>query len=145
MSCVGAAQGMYARHCDAVAMYRACHIVLAIEQFKAERGRLPTSLAETECMVNDPSAGAAPFQYRLEAPDCFHDMFGHIPMLAHHDFAEMVEHVGRLGLAEIAAGKSDRVPRIYWHSVEFGLAREGGVLEGHETVASFAVIDLARL
>ena len=21
----------------------------------------------------------------LEAPDCFHDMFGHIPMLAHHD------------------------------------------------------------
>ena len=33
----------------------------------------------------------------LEAPDCFHDMFGHIPMLAHHDFAEMVEHVGRLG------------------------------------------------
>ena len=25
----------------------------------------------------------------LEAPDCFHDMFGHIPMLAHHDFAEM--------------------------------------------------------
>ena len=33
----------------------------------------------------------------LEAPDCFHDMFGHIPMLAHHDFAEMAEHVGRLG------------------------------------------------
>ncbi|QEY63901.1 acireductone synthase [Metapseudomonas lalkuanensis] len=26
-----------------------------------------------------------------------------------------------------------------------GLAREGGVLEGHETVASFAVIDLARV
>ena len=31
----------------------------------------------------------------LEAPDCFHDMFGHIPMLAHHDYAEMAEHVGR--------------------------------------------------
>ena len=41
----------------------------------------------------------------LEAPDCFHDMFGHIPMLAHHDFAEMVEHVGELGLAAIAAGE----------------------------------------
>ena len=60
----------------------------------------------------------------LEAPDCFHDMFGHIPMLAHHDFAEMVEHVGRLGLAAIAAGEGHRVARIYWHSVEFGLARE---------------------
>ena len=65
----------------------------------------------------------------LEAPDCFHDMFGHIPMLAHHDFAEMVEHVGRLGTAAIAAGEGHRVARIYWHSVEFGLAREGGELK----------------
>ena len=65
----------------------------------------------------------------LEAPDCFHDLFGHIPMLAHHDFAEMVEHVGRLGQAAIAAGEGDRVARIYWHSVEFGLAIEGGKLK----------------
>ncbi len=65
----------------------------------------------------------------LEQPDCFHDLFGHIPMLAHHDFAEMVEHVGRLGTAAIAAGEGDRVARIYWHSVEFGLAREGGDLK----------------
>jgi phenylalanine-4-hydroxylase len=47
-------------------------------------------------------------------------------MLAHHDFAEMVEHVGRLGTAAIAAGQGDRVARLYWHSVEFGLAKEGG-------------------
>jgi phenylalanine-4-hydroxylase len=65
----------------------------------------------------------------LEAPDCFHDMFGHIPMLAHHDFAEMVEHVGHLGTAAIAAGEGDRVARIYWHSVEFGLAMEAGELK----------------
>ena len=65
----------------------------------------------------------------LEAPDCFHDMFGHIPMLAHHDFAEMVEHVGKLGVAAIAAGEGNRVARIYWHSVEFGLAYEKGELK----------------
>jgi phenylalanine-4-hydroxylase len=65
----------------------------------------------------------------LEEPDCFHDLFGHIPMLAHHDFAEMVEHVGRLGTAAIDSGEGDRVSRIYWHSVEFGLAREGGELK----------------
>lgn len=65
----------------------------------------------------------------LEAPDCFHDLFGHIPMLAHHDFAAMVEHVGRLGVAAIAAGHGERVARIYWHSVEFGLAREGEELK----------------
>jgi len=61
----------------------------------------------------------------LEAPDCFHDMFGHIPMLAHHDFAAMAEHIGRLGSAAIAADEGDRAARLYWHSVEFGLAREG--------------------
>lgn len=65
----------------------------------------------------------------LEAPDCFHDLFGHIPLLANHDFAAMVEHVGRLGVAAITAGKVERVARIYWHSVEFGLAREGGDLK----------------
>ncbi len=65
----------------------------------------------------------------LKEPDCFHDLFGHIPMLAHHDFAEMVEHVGRLGLAAIAAGEGHRAARLYWHSVEFGLARECGELK----------------
>ena len=65
----------------------------------------------------------------LEEPDCFHDMFGHIPMLADDDFAKMVEHIGRLGGAAIAAGHGELVARIYWHSVEFGLAREGGELK----------------
>ena len=64
----------------------------------------------------------------LEAPDCFHDLFGHVPMLAHHAFAAMVEHVGRLGLAAVEAGETHRVARLYWHSVEFGLALEGGEL-----------------
>jgi phenylalanine-4-hydroxylase len=65
----------------------------------------------------------------LEAPDCFHDLFGHVPMLAHHDFAEMVEKVGRLGLEAITAGQGERVARLYWHSVEFGLAMEAGELK----------------
>ena len=65
----------------------------------------------------------------LEAPDCFHDMFGHIPMLAHHDYAEMTRHVGELGSAAIAAGQGHKAARLYWHSVEFGLAREHGELK----------------
>jgi phenylalanine-4-hydroxylase len=56
-------------------------------------------------------------------------MFGHIPMLAHHDYADMTRHVGELGLAAIAAGEGVRAARLYWHSVEFGLAREGGELK----------------
>ena len=65
----------------------------------------------------------------LEAPDCFHDMFGHIPMLAHHEFAEMTRHIGELGSAAIAAGEGHRAARLYWHSVEFGLAKENGELK----------------
>jgi phenylalanine-4-hydroxylase len=65
----------------------------------------------------------------LEAPDCFHDMFGHIPMLAHHDYAEMTRHVGELGTAAIAAGQGRKAARLYWHSVEFGLAMEHGELK----------------
>ena len=65
----------------------------------------------------------------LEAPDCFHDMFGHIPMLAHHEYAEMARHIGDLGTAAIAAGEGHRVARIYLHSVEIGLAREHGELK----------------
>ena len=65
----------------------------------------------------------------LEAPDCFHDMFGHIPMLAHHDFSEMTRHIGELGSAAIAAGQGDKAARLYWHSVEFGLAKEAGEMK----------------
>jgi len=65
----------------------------------------------------------------LEAPDCFHDMFGHIPMLAHHDYAEMTRHVGELGVAAIAAGQGHKAARLYWHSVEFGLALENAELK----------------
>jgi phenylalanine-4-hydroxylase len=65
----------------------------------------------------------------LEAPDCFHDMFGHIPMLAHGSFARMAEHIGRLGIEAIQTGEGHRAARLYWHSVEFGLAREGGELK----------------
>jgi len=65
----------------------------------------------------------------LEEPDCFHDLFGHIPMLAHHGFAAMTQQIGRLGLAAIARSDGERIARLYWHSVEFGLAREGAALK----------------
>lgn len=65
----------------------------------------------------------------LEEPDCFHDMFGHIPMLAHHDYADMTRHIGELGSTAIAADQGHKAARLYWHSVEFGLAREHGELK----------------
>ena len=62
----------------------------------------------------------------LEEPDCFHDIFGHVPMLAHPGMAAAMEQVGWTGLQAIAAGRGEWVARLYWYTVEFGLCREGG-------------------
>ena len=62
----------------------------------------------------------------LEEPDCFHDIFGHVPMLGHEPVARLMQAMGRLGVEAIAAGLGESISRLYWHSVEFGLAREGG-------------------
>ena len=62
----------------------------------------------------------------LDEPDLFHDIFGHVPMLANPRMAGMMERIGGLGVAAIARGEGERMARIYWHSVEFGLSREAG-------------------
>ena len=62
----------------------------------------------------------------LEEPDCFHDIFGHVPMLAHEPVARLMQAMGRLGVEAVAAGLGEAISRLYWHTVEFGLAREGG-------------------
>jgi phenylalanine-4-hydroxylase len=65
----------------------------------------------------------------LDEPDLFHDIFGHVPMLSDPRMAGMMERIGRLGVAAIAAGAGERIARIYWHSVEFGLASEDGEIK----------------
>ncbi len=65
----------------------------------------------------------------LEEPDCFHDIFGHVPVIADPRVARLMEHVGRLGVAATARGEGERIARLYWHSAEFGLCREGGELK----------------
>ena len=65
----------------------------------------------------------------LEAPDCFHDMFGHIPMLAHHDYADDDSACRRARPRRDRCGKGAKAARLYWHSVEFGLAMEHGELK----------------
>ena len=62
----------------------------------------------------------------LEEPDCFHDIFGHVPMLAHETVARLMQAMGRLGVSAVAAGLGEAISRLYWHTVEFGLAREDG-------------------
>ena len=47
-------------------------------------------------------------------------------MLSDPRMAAMMERIGQLGVAAIARGEGERMARIYWHSVEFGLSREDG-------------------
>lgn len=62
----------------------------------------------------------------LEEPDCFHDIFGHVPMLAYAPIAAAMQRFGEIGCEAIAHGRGDAVARMYWHTIEFGLCREGG-------------------
>jgi phenylalanine-4-hydroxylase len=62
----------------------------------------------------------------LKEPDCFHDIFGHVPMLAHEPVARLMQSMGKLGAEAVAAGLGETISRLYWHTVEFGLAREDG-------------------
>ena len=65
----------------------------------------------------------------LEEPDVFHDVFGHVPMLANPAVADFMQHLGEAGLAALDKGEIDRLSRLYWYTVEFGLAREDGALK----------------
>ena len=60
----------------------------------------------------------------LEEPDAFHDVFGHVPLLAEPKIADFMQALGHLGLEAIGRGALHRVARLYWYTVEFGLARE---------------------
>lgn len=65
----------------------------------------------------------------LEEPDCFHDIFGHVPLLAHPPMARLMEQLGRLGIEAVGSGLGEIISRLYWHSVEFGLVREAGAVK----------------
>jgi phenylalanine-4-hydroxylase len=58
-------------------------------------------------------------------PDIFHDVFGHVPMHAHKVFADFLEHYGRVCASISDAAVLEKLGRLFWYTVEFGLIREG--------------------
>lgn len=61
----------------------------------------------------------------LQEPDIFHDVFGHVPLLAHPVFADYMQAYGEGGLRAANLGMLDALARLYWYTVEFGLIRDG--------------------
>ncbi|UZK65699.1 phenylalanine 4-monooxygenase [Sphingomonas sp. M1-B02] len=76
----------------------------------------------------------------IQEPDVFHDVFGHVPMLADPVFADYLEAYGRGGNRALELGALKQFGRLYWYTVEFGLVEEAGNLRiyGSGIVSSFA-------
>lgn len=84
------------------------------------------------------------FDY-LEEPDIFHDIFGHVPLLAVPAYAEFMQAYGKGGMRALQLDQLQNLARLYWYTIEFGLFRsdEGlrifgaGILSSpHESVFS---------
>ncbi|WP_029936558.1 phenylalanine 4-monooxygenase [Sphingomonas sp. UNC305MFCol5.2] len=60
----------------------------------------------------------------LQEPDVFHDVFGHVPMLADPVFADYLAAYGRGGVRAMELGALKQLGRLYWYTVEFGLVQE---------------------
>jgi phenylalanine-4-hydroxylase len=68
-------------------------------------------------------------------PDIFHDVFGHVPMHAHPVFADFLQHYGKVcarltdSTRGTAKDKLERMGRLFWFTVEFGVIRQNGQIK----------------
>jgi len=81
----------------------------------------------------------------LQEPDIFHDVFGHVPLLANPVFADYMQAYGQGGQRAAGLGVIANLSRLYWYTVEFGLIRNGGDLNiyGAGIVSSFGETQFA--
>jgi phenylalanine-4-hydroxylase len=75
----------------------------------------------------------------LQEPDVFHDVFGHVPLLAQPVFADYMQAYGQGGLRAAGRGALANLARLYWYTVEFGLIKavDGLKLYGAGIVSSY--------
>jgi phenylalanine-4-hydroxylase len=59
-------------------------------------------------------------------PDIFHDVFGHVPLHADPVFAAFLQRFGALAATAADDAEIERLARLFWFTVEFGLIREDG-------------------
>jgi phenylalanine-4-hydroxylase len=95
-------------------------------------------------------------------PDIFHDVFGHVPMHAHAVFAEFLEHYGRVCARTSNGAVLEKLGRLFWYTVEFGVIRQDGeikvygsglisshgecrnVMEGHCAIHDFSLDEVLQ-
>ncbi|MFM2301041.1 MAG: hypothetical protein RLZZ84_777 [Pseudomonadota bacterium] len=70
------------------------------------------------------------FDY-IEEPDVFHDVFGHVPMLADPTYADYMQAYGRAGWKAMRYNRLKALGALYWYTVEFGLVQEADGLRAY--------------
>ena len=66
-------------------------------------------------------------------PDVVHELLGHAVTLAGPRFAELNRLVGRAVRRARTGDELERLSRVYWFTVEFGVVREGGRVKAFGT------------
>ena len=84
-------------------------------------------LAHRRCPAGHFSRKQHELDYLAE-PDVFHDVFGHVPMLINPAIADYIEAYGEGGLRAKRLGVLEKLARVYWYTVEFGLVKQPGGL-----------------
>jgi phenylalanine-4-hydroxylase len=64
----------------------------------------------------------------LKEPDIFHDIFGHVPLLANPAYSDFMVAYGKGGRRAMGLGQLHNLARLYWYTIEFGLIRGAGGL-----------------
>ena len=85
------------------------------------------------------------------APDLFHDIFGHMPMLTEPAFADFYQLFGQAALSAEGVDRQS-LERLHWFAVEFGLIRDpdeirifgAGVLSSKDEVLSALADETVR-
>ncbi|MFT7579024.1 MAG: phenylalanine-4-hydroxylase [Myxococcota bacterium] len=60
----------------------------------------------------------------LPEPDIIHDVFGHVPLHTDPQFADFLQTYGRAALYTDDPVHTERLARLFWFTVEFGLIHE---------------------
>ncbi|MFI5204101.1 MAG: phenylalanine 4-monooxygenase [Flavobacteriales bacterium] len=64
----------------------------------------------------------------IEEPDMFHDVFGHVPLLANSAYAAFFNQVADIAVANNESPEIiTRLGRIYWFTIEFGLMQSSTI------------------
>ena len=62
----------------------------------------------------------------VEEPDIFHDVFGHVALMADPAYGRLMQHFGDIHDVITTDQDLTEMTRLFWFTIEFGLIREKG-------------------